>query len=197
MLVSTAAAGLYDGSYIDLANPIQVADELEPTFGKLGKYIFCLGLFSAAFSSFLVNSMIGGFIVSDCLGFGSDPHDRAPRIMTTVALLTGMVVAVAALKLDFDIAPTIIAAQAVTVVGAPLIAGVLLWLASSKDVMGSHAARPVTITFATVGLVVLVAIAANTAINTVPNKIQNYINKNAEQQSTDTNAASPTTPAKD
>ena len=196
MLVSTAAAGLYDGSYIELANPIQVADELEPTFGKLGKYIFSLGLFSAAFSSFLVNSMIGGFIVSDCLGFGSDPHDRAPRIMTTVALLTGMIVAVAVLKLDFNIAPTIIAAQAVTVVGAPLIAGVLLWLASSKDVMGSHAARPTTITFAAVGLVVLIAIAANTAINTVPNKIQDYIKTNAEQQSTDTNSIAPTIPAK-
>jgi NRAMP (natural resistance-associated macrophage protein)-like metal ion transporter len=194
MLVSTAAAGLYDGSYIELANPIQVADELEPTFGKLGKYIFSLGLFSAAFSSFLVNSMIGGFIVSDCLGYGSEPHDRAPRIMTTVALLTGMIVAVAVLKLDFNIAPTIIAAQAVTVVGAPLIAGVLLWLASSKDVMGSHAARPATITFAAVGLVVLVAIAANTAINTVPNKIQNYINENVDQQSTETPSPSPTAP---
>ena len=197
MLVSTAAAGLYDGSYIELANPIQVADELEPTFGTLGKYIFSLGLFSAAFSSFLVNSMIGGFIVSDCLGYSSDPHDRAPKIMTTVALLTGMVVALAALILDLDIAPTIIAAQAVTVVGAPLIAGVLLWLASSKDIMGSHAARPATITFATVGLVVLIAIAANTAINTVPTKIRNYINKNTEQQSNDTTAPAPATPAKD
>ncbi len=197
MLVSTAAAGLYDGSYIELANPIQVADELEPTFGTLGKYIFSLGLFSAAFSSFLVNSMIGGFIVSDCLGYSSDPHDRAPKIMTTVALLTGMVVALAALILDLDIAPTIIAAQAVTVVGAPLIAGVLLWLASSKDIMGSHAARPATITFATVGLVVLIAIAANTAINTVPTKIRNYINKNTEQQSNDTTDPAPATPAKD
>ncbi|MGI9467995.1 MAG: Nramp family divalent metal transporter [Rubripirellula sp.] len=197
MLVSTAAAGLYDGSYIELANPIQVADELEPTFGTLGKYIFSLGLFSAAFSSFLVNSMIGGFIVSDCLGYSSDPHDRAPKIMTTVALLTGMVVALAALILDLDIAPTIIAAQAVTVVGAPLIAGVLLWLASSKDIMGSHAARPATITFATVGLVVLIAIAANTAINTVPTKIRNYINKNTEQQSKDTTDPAPATPAKD
>ena len=197
MLVSTAAAGLYDGSYIELANPIQVADELEPTFGKLGKYIFSLGLFSAAFSSFLVNSMIGGFIVSDCLGFGSEPHDRAPRIMTTVALLTGMIVAVAVLKLDFDLAPTIIAAQAVTVVGAPLIAGVLLWLASSKDVMGSHAARPATIAFAGLGLAVLIAIAANTAINTVPNKIRNYINKNAERQPDEANASASTMPAKD
>ncbi|MGB0757925.1 MAG: Nramp family divalent metal transporter [Rubripirellula sp.] len=201
MLVSTAAAGLYDGSYIKLTDPIQVADELEPTFGTRGKYIFSLGLFSAAFSSFLVNSMIGGFIVSDCLGFGSEPHDKAPRIMTTVALLTGMVVAVCVLQLKFDIAPTIIAAQAVTVVGAPLIAAVLLWLASSKDVMGTHAARPATLIFAGFGLAVLIAIAANTAINTVPTKIRNYLNKNTEEntekQPAEADAPSPAGPTTD
>lgn len=197
MLVSTAAAGLYDGSYIELKRVTDVANELEPTFGELGKYIFSLGLFSAAFSSFLVNSMIGGFIVSDCLGFGSEPHDRAPRIMTTVALLTGMGVAVAVLQLNFDIAPTIIAAQAVTVVGAPLIAGVLLWLASSKDVMGSYAARPATKIFAAVGLAVLLGIAANTALNTVPSKIRSYINKNAEQQPSEISDLPSDTPTKE
>ncbi len=60
----------------------------------------------------------------------SDHDDRS-------RLLTGMMVALAALVLDFDRTPTIIAAQAVTVVGAPLVAGVLLWLASSYDVMGA------------------------------------------------------------
>ena len=139
------------------------------------------GIVGAFVTFYWVGAMIGGFIVSDCLGFGSEPHDKAPRIMTTVALLTGMVVAVCVLQLKFDIAPTIIAAQAVTVVGAPLIAAVLLWLASSKDVMGTHAARPATLIFAGVGLAVLIAIAANTAINTVPTKIRNYLNKNTEE----------------
>jgi len=150
---------------------------LEPTFGTFGKVIFCLGLFSAAFSSFLINSMIGGFIVSDCLGMGSDPHDRAPRVMTTIALLTGMTIALAALILDFDRTPTIIAAQAVTVVGAPLVAGVLFWLASSKDVMGSFVAKGFTKVFAGLGLILLLAMAGNTAINTLPAKIEQYLDR--------------------
>ena len=197
MLMSTAAAGLYTGSKVQLSDPVEVAEALEPSFGVLGKYIFCLGLFSAAFSSFLINSMIGGFIVSDCLGLGSDPNGRAPRVMTTIALLTGMSVAVAFLLLGFDRTPTIIAAQAVTVVGAPLVAGVLLWLSSSKDVMGSHVATGSTKIFAAIGLAVLIAIAANTAINTVPNTIRNYINKNTVQPSPDTTPPAPATPAKD
>lgn len=181
MLMSTAAAGLYTGSEITLGNPVAVAEALEPTFGTQGKVIFCLGLFSAAYSSFLINSMIGGFIVSDGLGLGSDPHDRWPRILTTVALLTGMIVAIATLVMDFDRTPTIIAAQAVTVVGAPLVAGILLWLASSRDVMGSHKNGPVLTTFAAIGLVLLLAMAARTAIVTLPNKIQQYREKQSSQ----------------
>ncbi len=45
MLMSTAAAGLYTGSPVTLADPVAVAEALEPTFGPRGKYIFCLGLF--------------------------------------------------------------------------------------------------------------------------------------------------------
>ncbi|QDV26780.1 Nramp family divalent metal transporter [Aureliella helgolandensis] len=174
ILMSTAAAGLYTGSPVTLADPVAVAEALEPTFGKSGKIIFCVGIFCAAYSSFLINSMTGGFIVSDGFGLGSGARDRWPRIMTTLGLLTGMVVALAALVLNFDRTPTIIAAQAVTVVGAPLVAGVLLWLASSKDVMGEHVNGPVTKVFAGIGLIVLLAMAANTAFVTLPAKIQQY-----------------------
>ncbi len=179
MLMSTAAAGLYTGNPVTLADPVAVADALEPTFGTRGKVIFCLGLFSAAYSSFLVNSMIGGFIISDGFGLGSDPHDRWPRILTTIALLTGMTVALATIVMGFDGTPTIIAAQAVTVVGAPLVAGVLLWLASSKDVMGTHATGTATKVFAGIGLAVLIAMAGNTALVTIPNKVRDYRAKQA------------------
>ncbi|TWU18303.1 Nramp family divalent metal transporter [Allorhodopirellula heiligendammensis] len=174
ILMSTAAAGLYTGSPVTLADPVAVAEALEPTFGTSCKVIFCLGLFCAAYSSFLVNSMVGGFIASDGLGLGSGSHDRWPRIMTTLVLLSGMTVSLAALVLDFDRTPTIIMAQAVTVVGAPLVAIVLLWLASSKDVMGDQVNGPVTKTIAGIGLVVLLAMAANTALVSIPSKVRQY-----------------------
>lgn len=174
ILMSTAAAGLYTGLEVELKNPVAVAEALQPTFGTHGKVIFCLGLFSAAYSSFLINSMIGGFILSDSLGLGSKPADLGPRLLTTVALLTGMTIALATLVLDFDRTPTIIAAQAVTVVGAPLVAGVLLWLASSPDVMGTHAASNATRAFAGIGLALLIAMAADTAINKLPETFAKY-----------------------
>lgn len=175
MLMSTAAAAFYGNDKIELKDPVSIARSLESTFGPSAKVIFCLGLFSAAYSSFLVNSMIGGFMAADALGLGSKPEDRGPKIMTTLALLTGMSVGVAVLVFDFDRTPTIIAAQAVTVIAAPLVAGVLLWLTSSRDVMGEHVNGPVTIGFAGIGLAMLLAMAGKTAFVDLPKKIDGYL----------------------
>jgi Mn2+/Fe2+ NRAMP family transporter len=184
MLMSTAAAGLYTGDQVNLSNPVEVAQALEPTFGTQGKIIFCVGLFSAAYSSFLINSMIGGFMIADGFGLGSKPTDRAPRIMTTIALLTGMFVALAAMVMGFDRTPTIIAAQAVTVVGAPLVAAVLLWLTSSRQLMGQHANKTGTTIVAVLGLLLLIAMAYDTATKKLPQKIKQYREKQAVVQPT-------------
>jgi Mn2+/Fe2+ NRAMP family transporter len=180
MLISTAAAGLPRDGSVTLGNPVDVATALQTTFGQSAKIIFCVGLFSAAYSSFLVNSMIGGFMAADGLGLGSRPSDLGPRLLTTVALLTGMAVGVAVLQFKFDRTPTIIAAQAVTVVAAPLVAGVLLWLTSSRDVMGNHVNSPGMIVFAGIGLLLLIAMAAKTAFVDLPRKIDDYRNVQAE-----------------
>lgn len=182
MLMSTAAAGLYTGETVELKNPVAVALSLEATFGATAKVIFCLGLFSAAYSSFLVNSMIGGFMAADGLGWGSRPTDRGPKIMTTAALLTGLAVGIAVLQFNFDRTPTIIAAQAVTVVAAPLVAGVLLWLTSSRDIMGDQVNRPATVGFGLVGLFMLIAMAGKTALVDLPAKVDSYLHppSNAE-----------------
>ncbi|MCA9128872.1 MAG: Nramp family divalent metal transporter [Planctomycetales bacterium] len=174
MLMSTAAAGLYTGEEVKLTNPVAVATALESTFGPSAKVIFCLGLFSAAYSSFLINSMIGGYIAADGLGLGNRQDSLGPKIMTTIALLTGMSVCVAVLLYDFDRTPTIIAAQAVTVVAAPLVAGVLLWLTSSRDVMGDQVNGRATIGLGVLGVVMLVAMAGKTAFIDLPDSVQKY-----------------------
>lgn len=182
MLMSTAAAGLHTGEEIRLKSVVEVATSLESTFGSSAKIIFCVGLFSAAYSSFLVNSMIGGFIASDGLGLGSSPDSMGPKIMTTIALLTGMIVGVAVIMVDFDRVPTIIAAQAVTVVAAPLVAGVLLWLTSSKSIMGDQVNGKLTIGLGILGLIMLIAMAGRTASG-IPDKIRDYQAKAAANNS--------------
>ncbi|MHC4878463.1 MAG: Nramp family divalent metal transporter [Planctomycetota bacterium] len=172
MLMSTAAAGLYTGEPVQFKGVVGVAASLEATFGPSAKLIFCFGLFSAAYSSFLVNSMIGGFMCADGLGLGSKPTDLWPRIMTAVVLLTGMCVALASMLLGFDRTPTIIAAQAVTVVGAPLVAGVLLWLTSRREIMGDQVNSQATTLVAGIGLILLLAMAARTALVSIPASLE-------------------------
>ena len=134
MIMSTAAAVLRGQ---ELASVSDVANQLQPLFGDKGRLIFGLGLFSAAFSSFLVNSMIGGFILSDGLGLGDRPEQLAPRIFSTAVLLVGMFVALYVIKTGIKPVGAIVAAQAVTVLAAPLLAGMLLWLTNQPAVMGT------------------------------------------------------------
>ncbi len=135
MIMTTAAAVLRGKNLGDVAD---VANSLQPLFGEKGRLIFCIGLFSAAFSSFIVNSMIGGFILSDSLNLGSMPSDKWPRILTAAVLLIGMFVAIYVIQSGTRPVAAIVAAQAVTVVAAPLMAGVLLWLTNLPSVMGEH-----------------------------------------------------------
>lgn len=191
MLISTAATGL-SGPSVKLSNPVDVAVALKSTFGPSAKIIFCFGLFSAAYSSFLVNSMIGGFMAADGLGIGSKTTDAGPRWLTTIALLIGMCVGLAVLIFDFDRTPTIIAAQAVTVVAAPLIAAVLWWLTSSRDVMGEHVNGPVTNLIAATGFAMLLAMAGKTAFVDLPAKIESYRSRTTAGSPSDTSTQQPT-----
>lgn len=156
MIMSTAAAVLRGK---ELASVSDVANQLQPLFGDKGRLIFALGLFSAAFSSFLVNSMIGGFILSDGLNLGDRPEQLAPRVFTTCVLVFGMLVAFYVIKTGIKPVGAIVAAQAVTVLAAPLLAGMLLWLTNQTAVMGTMRNGLWLNTAAGMGLVLLVAMS--------------------------------------
>ncbi|HUG90117.1 MAG TPA: Nramp family divalent metal transporter [Planctomycetaceae bacterium] len=172
LMIMTTAAAVLRGQTLD--NVKDVAQQLRPLFGREGQALFCLGLFSAAYSSFLVNSMIGGFILSDGLGLGSRPDQLVPKLFTAAVLLTGMGVALWAIKTDRNPVPAIVAAQAVTVLAAPLMAGTLLWLTNRRDIMGADRNGPVVNALAGVGFVLLVAMAWQTATVNIPRQIETW-----------------------
>jgi Mn2+/Fe2+ NRAMP family transporter len=182
MLMSTAGAALRGH---DLAHVHDVASGLRPAFGEWGHSLFCLGLFSAAYSSFIVNSMIGGFILADGLGLGSKPSDFGPKLFTTVVLLTGMVVALLVLKAKFNPVPAIVAAQAVTVLAAPLVAGALWWLTNQADIMGKDRNSPSINVLAGVGFVLLLAMAGYTACVSIPQNVKKLRESRTQSTSLD------------
>ncbi len=147
----------------------EVGNSLRPLFGAIGPTLFFLGVFAAAYSSFLVNSMIGGFILADGLGIGSRPSDRWPKIFTIVVLLTGMCVGLYCIIQLEGQSPValIVAAQAVTVLASPLVAGSLLWLSSNKEVMGANVNGPMSKLLGGLGFTLLLMMSANLAITRV------------------------------
>ena len=124
---------------IELASVGDVAMQLEPLFGSWAKIIFCIGIFAGAFSSFLVNAMIGGTVMSDSLNLGSRLNQKGPLHLTTAALLVGMSVAIASVLFGKESTVTLITiAQALTVLGLPALAAALIYLGTRPELKGDR-----------------------------------------------------------
>ncbi len=157
-VLCTAAAVLH-GSVrgVALHSAADVARQLEPLFGRAAAALFCAGLFAGAFSSFVVNAMIGGTALADGLGLGSRMDQKPVKVCTAAALITGMLVALWVEGSGRSPVELITVAQALTVLGNPLLAAILLWLT-----LRTGGSKPL-VAVATVGLAVTVVLAARTA----------------------------------
>jgi manganese transport protein len=166
MIMVTAAAVLHQ--VVDpneLSGAADVARQLTPLFGRGATVLFCLGIFAGAFSSFLINAMIGGSVLSDGLGWGGYLDQPGPKYCTVAALLGGMGVALwmRAANVDRPV-NLIIFAQAMTVLGNPVLAAVMLYLATRRDLTGQRAVPLWIKVLAAIGLVLVTYLALRTGI---------------------------------
>lgn len=115
-----------------------LAMQLRPLLGPATGVLFSIGLFAVAMNPFVINAMIGGTALADGLGKPARMSDPWPRRCTVLVLLIGMGVAMLVLHTPERKVEAMIFAQALTVVGNPLMALAILWLANRKDIMGSR-----------------------------------------------------------
>ncbi|MBL7153253.1 MAG: Nramp family divalent metal transporter [Phycisphaerae bacterium] len=141
-----------------------LAQALQPLLGSTAYIIFCVGLFAVAMNPFLINAMIGGSILADGLGKPAKLSDRSSRIFTVAVLLVGMVVAILALRTGQKPVNLIIFGQALTVIGNPLMAATILWLANRKDIMGERRNSLVLNVLGGVGFLVVLFMAIRVLI---------------------------------
>ncbi|UCG56327.1 MAG: divalent metal cation transporter [Phycisphaerales bacterium] len=147
------------------ANDISVlATQLRPLLGSVAHVLFCVGLLAVAMNPFVINAMIGGSILADGIGKPARLSDPWSRRFTVVVLLVGMAVAMAVLHTPVKKVDAIIFGQALTVVGNPLMAVTILWLANRKDIMGKHRNTLVLNILGGLGLLVVVVIALRVLI---------------------------------
>jgi len=141
-----------------------LAQALQPLLGATAYIIFCVGLFAVAMNPFLINAMIGGSILADGLGKPAKLSDRLSRIFTVAVLLVGMIVAVLALRTGQKPVSLIIFGSALTVIGNPLMAVTILWLANHKAIMGKHRNNLIQNILGGIGLLVVVFMAVRVLI---------------------------------
>jgi manganese transport protein len=136
-----------------------LARSLEPLMGPAAYALFCVGLVAVSLNPFLINAMIGGSILADGIGKPPKLSDRWPRILTVGVLLIGLVVALLALGGGRNPIQLIIFGQALTVIGNPLMAGTLLWLANRRDIMGERRNSWIVNILGGLGLLVVILMA--------------------------------------
>ncbi|MCH5375639.1 MAG: divalent metal cation transporter, partial [Planctomycetes bacterium] len=131
----------------------------KPLLGGTAYWIFCIGLVAVAMNPFVINAMIGGTILADGVGANARINERWPRILTVIVMLVGMAVAMLALRTGEKPVNLIIFGQALTVLGNPLMAIAMIWLANRKDIMGDRRNGILSNILAVIGLVVVLLMA--------------------------------------
>jgi manganese transport protein len=134
LIIVTSAAVLHPFG-IKVNSAADMALQLEALFGGSAKIIFSFGLCAAAFSSLIVNSVMGGGLLADGLGLGRSMNEKMPKIFTLVILLAGMLIAV---FFRGNVIYALIMAQASSILAVPLIAIGMYMIMNNKKVMGEY-----------------------------------------------------------
>ncbi|MFT7632895.1 MAG: manganese transport protein [Mariniblastus sp.] len=150
-------------AHVELASIGDVARQLEPTFGTTAKFVFCGGILAGAFSSFLINALIGGTVMSDAIGKGARLSDPWPIRFTTLALVVGGFVAAASINDSESTVHLIMVAQALTVLGIPALALALIYLGTRPELKGERRVPKAILVIAIIGLFVSCGLAYLTA----------------------------------
>ncbi|WAH37124.1 NRAMP family divalent metal transporter [Alicyclobacillus dauci] len=135
MIIMVTSAAVLAPQGIKVQSAVDMAKQLEPLLGPLSKWLFLLGLFAASFSSFIANAVLGGMMLSDGFGWGKTLNDKSVKVLTTILLVGSSLLAVLSHTNPIQL---IVVAQATTILGAPLIAIVLLMLGNNQNVLGNR-----------------------------------------------------------
>ncbi len=131
IMMTSAAALRPEGLHVNSA--ADMAIQLEKLFGSYAQWIFCTGLWAAAFSSIPVNAIIGGGLLADGLGLGRNMNQGWPRFFAILIMITGMMIAT---FYRGSITDALILAQAATMLAMPAVAIGMFLILNNRKVMG-------------------------------------------------------------
>lgn len=155
-IVLICAAAVLHPKSLPVNSGSDMARVLEPLFGKNASAFFLIGLFGAAFSSLIGNASLGGTLMADALGLGSNFNSKALRGLVALVMVIGAVIAIVFGNLPIQL---MIFAQSITIFIVPFLGIALYLIANDQAIMKELVNSTKAKIFGAIGLMILIGLA--------------------------------------
>lgn len=155
-IVMICAAAVLNKQGIAVTSASDMAKALEPLFGSYASTLFLIGLFGASFSSLIGNAAVGGTLLGDAFGYGSDLNLKPVRGMIALVMIFGAVIAITFGKLPLEL---IVFAQSITIFLVPFIGIAMYVISNDEKIMGTYKNSPAVRIIGIFGILLLVFLA--------------------------------------
>lgn len=155
-IVMICAAAVLNTKGIKVNNASDMAMALEPLFGSAASTFFLIGLFGASFSSLVGNATVGGALLGDAFGQGSQLNSKVVKIFIALVMIFGAAIAVKFGRLPLEL---IVFAQSVTIFLVPFIGIAMYAISNDRGIMGKHVNSVPARIFGAIGLLILIFLA--------------------------------------
>ena len=115
-------------------NAADLAKSLAPLYGDFAKYFLGVGLFAAGITSAITAPLAAAYVAKGCFGWQGGMQSNKFRSVWIFILLLGVIFS----SLGIKPIEVIKFAQVANGILLPVIAGVLLWVANRKAVLGNY-----------------------------------------------------------
>ncbi|MNR04429.1 manganese transport protein MntH [compost metagenome] len=156
-VVIICAAAVLHPQGIKVNSASEMSKALQPLFGEYAADLFLVGLFGASFSSLVGNATVGGSLLGDAFGYGSQLSAKMVRLFIALVMVCGATISLVFGKLPLEL---IIFAQSVTIFLVPFIGYAMYQIANDESIMGTRKNSPYIKVVGAIGLLLLVALAA-------------------------------------
>ena len=155
-IVLICAAAVLNTQGLKVNSASDMAKAIEPLFGNYASALFLIGLFGASFSSLVGNATVGGTLIGDALGYGSELNSKPVKAAIALVMIFGAAIAIIFGKLPLEL---IVFAQSVTIFLVPFIGVAMFAISIDAKIMGKYKNTKSATVFAFIGLLILVFLA--------------------------------------
>ncbi|MGN6494375.1 MAG: Nramp family divalent metal transporter [Agriterribacter sp.] len=134
-MVMICAGAVLHPQGIQVNTATDMSRALEPMFGEYAASLFLTGLFGAAFSALIGNATLGGTLLADSLGKGSNLNAAPVKRLIALVMITGATIAIVFGKLPLQL---IVFAQSITIFIVPFIGIAMYSIANDEKIMGAY-----------------------------------------------------------